>query len=498
VIIVQANVQNNVLKSGKVNPCYPGYKNASGKGRIHNEKDDTIIALNSFQINLRGKKKKKFYHEIIFVIKVINQLKKCVRGSLRSQRWIQESQISTSFLKRFCQHLPLASVARSTKEMLSLTIYLMLLRQNIESNPGMNDRKSTTITIVTFNCNGLREQNKLKRLLLKVSPIVKKGGIVLLQETHLTDTKYLSLIWKDSFASNCVRTNSAGVLVLFSNNYKIVEESKDVEGRSITLALKSDINKIIISNSYFPNDHKISINFAESVYLNILEMQHKYPEYQTIAAGDYNACLNLNDSLNRNRSNSKKCLAETIKNNNKITNLEDSYRAMHKDGGYTWRRRNCYSRLDYICISSNLLGALERAEQDWSFENSDHAAVKITLKINTLTRGPGIPRVNTKILEDPKMLKQIEDEINIMMNQTDQSWNPHSKLEFFKVAVRSVLSSKVSETRKNLNSKIEELEEEFNQLSELKINVLHNNDPDHPSIKNNISTIDIAITSLRS
>ncbi len=128
VIIVQANVQNNVLKSGKVNPCYPGYENVSGKGRIHYEKDDAIIALNSFQINLRRKKKKKFYHEIIFVIKVINQLKKYVRGSLRSRRWIQEFQISTSFLKRFCQHLPLASVARSTKEMLSLTIYLMLLR----------------------------------------------------------------------------------------------------------------------------------------------------------------------------------------------------------------------------------------------------------------------------------------------------------------------------------------------------------------------------------
>jgi hypothetical protein len=162
-------------------------------------------------------------------------------------------------------------------------------------------------------------------------------------------------------------------------------------------------------------------------------MQHKYPEYQTIAAGDYNVCLKKNDSLNRNRSNVEECLADTIVNNNKITNLVDSYRSMHKDGGYTWKRGTCYSRLDYIFISNELLSSLNKAEQNWAYEASDHAALSISIKQNnTVTKGPGIIKVNTKILENPSTVSIIKNEVKLMMEQIDESWNPHAKLEFLR------------------------------------------------------------------
>jgi hypothetical protein len=74
----------------------------------------------------------------------------------------------------------------SNTQILSLTIYKTLLMQNDESNPGMN--KKDTFSIVTFNCNGLGDRKKLKRLLIKLEPIVNRGGIIFLQETHLTDT----------------------------------------------------------------------------------------------------------------------------------------------------------------------------------------------------------------------------------------------------------------------------------------------------------------------
>ncbi len=50
-------------------------------------------------------------------------------------------------------------------------------------------------------------------------------------------------------------------------------------------------------------------------------------------------------------------------------------------------------------------------------------------------RGPGIVKVNTKILDDPVAALQIAVEIEEMMSQTDDSWNPHAKLEFLKVAI---------------------------------------------------------------
>jgi hypothetical protein len=166
------------------------------------------------------------------------------------------------------------------------------------------------------------------------------------------------------------------------------------------------------------------------MYLKILELQHKYPNYLTIAAGDYNVCMKPNDSLKRLVSNSEKCLLETKENNNKITNLVDAYRLKNKDGGFTWNRGTCYSRLDYIFISAPLSQFVVKANHDWTFENSDLAAVLITLKENNnITRGPGITKINTAVLDDPKLVKQIENEINIMMNQADNSWNPHKKLE---------------------------------------------------------------------
>ena len=41
----------------------------------------------------------------------------------------------------------------------------------------------------------------------------------------------------------------------------------------------------------------------------------------------------------------------------------------------------------------------------------------------------------TKILEDPAVVPQIGEEIEEMMSQTDDSWDPHLRLESLKVAI---------------------------------------------------------------
>ena len=367
----------------------------------------------------------------------------------------------------------------SLNKILSLIIYLELLKQNVESNPGMNTRKenSVTIPIITYNCNGLGDKKKLKRLLFKVGPKVEKGAIVLLQETHLKDTKFFEMIWKHNFVSNCKSTNSAGVIILYNKNYEITDKYCDEEGRNIIIAIENDDTKLIISNAYFPNDHKIAILFAEKMYLKLLEFQHNLPEYQTISGGDFNACISSNDSVNRNSSTTETFLSDTICSNNRITNLVDAYRFLHKDGGFTWKRGNCYSRLDYLFISAPLLSKLVKAENNWAFETSDHAAVQIKLKVEKgPIRGPGIVKVNVNVLDNPKIAKQIEEEIEIMMQQTDQTWSPHTKLEFLKVVIRSVFANKTGEIRKNINLEIDELEEEINQMEQFKLEIINAGD----------------------
>ena len=355
--------------------------------------------------------------------------------------------------------------------MVSLTIYLLLLQQNVERNPG----PKASIPIITYNTNGLGSRDKLKRLLSKLDPLVNAGGIVMLQETHIRDPVYLKMAWKNKFAMNCVSTNSAGLLTLYNDQFKLIEEYSDNKGRVLLLAIKKDDEKFIVVNAYYPNDHKISLEFSNNLYEKILKFQQQYPDFDTIYAGDLNMCISKEeDSLNRNRSISEDILAKLIVENNKVIDVTDAYRKIKVNSGYTWKRGNCYSRLDYIFVSKAISHRIISATLDWAFEASDHAAVVVNLSTAETPKGPGLIKVNTKILEDPETTKQIGRELEEMMNQSDPGWNPHKKLEFLKVCIRSVFALKVSENKFRLSKLISEKEDELNQLEALKVESLEN------------------------
>jgi hypothetical protein len=158
--------------------------------------------------------------------------------------------------------------------MISITIFLLLLCQGVESNPG----PSLSTEILTYNCNGLGDQRKLRRLLTKLDKKVNKGAIIFLQETHIVNSAYLDAIWKNKYLSNGRRTNAAGVMILFNEKYEIKYEFRDNEGRQIIAVLNYDGKNTIIANAYFPNDHKEGINFAEDMYRRILEVQAQWVE----------------------------------------------------------------------------------------------------------------------------------------------------------------------------------------------------------------------------
>jgi exonuclease III len=380
----------------------------------------------------------------------------------------------------------------SSTIILSLTIDLDLLRQTIEPNPG-EMKTNPDLTIVSYNCTGLGERSKLKRLMTKLNSIVTKGGIVLLQETHIVDTKYLEMIWKHNFVSNGFRTNSAGVIILFHREMKIHDVYRDKNGRTIVAALENDEDKFIVVNSYFPNNHKDAINFAEDVYVKILEFQTMYPNHITFFGGDLNMCSNLNDCLNRNISNSEKLLAAVVDENNDITNLVYAYRHVNKKEGYTWRRGLIMSRLDHIFVSNSITPLITSASTDWALEASDHAAVIIQItKPDSFRIGPGSTKVNLRILENPEIAKQVEVEIVDMMNQAQKEWDPHKKLEFLKVTIRSVIASKTSEIRSEIKKEIVDKQYAANQLVEMKVKLLKNNHLDEVVKQERLNAIDLA------
>ncbi len=87
----------------------------------------------------------------------------------------------------------------STIIILSLIIKSLLVRQNVEINPGpqVNEPKTTpNLSIITFNCNGLGNCQKMRRILTKCSKLINQNTIIMLQETHLADAKSIEQYWK--------------------------------------------------------------------------------------------------------------------------------------------------------------------------------------------------------------------------------------------------------------------------------------------------------------
>ena len=72
------------------------------------------------------------------------------------------------------------------------------------------------------------------------------------------------------------------------------------------------------------------------------------------------------------------------------------------------------------------------------------------------------------MLDDPIKLMAVKIEIKNMLAQIPETWDPHKKLEFLKVALRTVISEAVGKSRKIIRTDIEDLEKLVNEMHELK------------------------------
>ncbi len=358
----------------------------------------------------------------------------------------------------------------------------LLLRGGIEPNPGPQSQNCPGPTsspkfldIVSYNCNRLGDVHKLKRVLDKSSRVTNKGGIVMLQETHITNDVSVLPNYKGYFSINGYKSNSAGVMTLLGPEYVELFSYKDDKGRQLHLVVQKGEDKYLIVNVYYPNDHRISLAFADSVYTKILEILNSYPDVAVIVGDDFNACMTNQDFLNRNKLTPEITLTNSNKHLNDTCSLIDSYRHLNQDPGFTWSRGDCFSRLDYLFISKHLTSNLVKARIDWAFDKSDHGALITTLKLNPeIRKGPGIVKVNPDILDDLLKREQIRDELVFLINQIPDHWNGHLKLEYLKMTLRSTISKYNGVKRAELVDEITSIELSLNDIETLRQKVIQN------------------------
>jgi len=335
---------------------------------------------------------------------------------------------------------------------------------DIESNPGP---KYHIVSVKSYNVRGLKNKLKLKRVLNTCHKEISQnnGSIIFLQETHLeeNDRVTLDMMWRHSYVSSPGTNRQCGCLILFDTAWEVIRKEIDIEGRLGIVILKRFDRYFTFTNVYAPNDHNLT--YFSNVFNKIIELQTEFPESINVIAGDFNLVLEEEDSINRLTTNTESQTRSFIKRNLARLGLLDSYRIKHKKEGFTWARNNCMSRLDMIFASEELCSGLQSSEVKWSFDDSDHAMIESNFAVQAnFDRGPGISRVNTEILDDKFSLEQIKEELELLLNQIPDYWNPHVKLDFVKSSIRSVISMVAGKKKRAQNFEHEAIVEQLNIL----------------------------------
>ena len=368
--------------------------------------------------------------------------------------------------------------------------YKLLMSGDVEENPGPNtpdDGGSTNnspdprvkshdhLEVITYNCRGLKEYKKLKRVINTFAGIIKKRplSIMFLQETHLgtESINKIKVMWRGNFTLSPGEGGSRGCITLIDKRWVIEEQFESLDGRMACTVMSCEQLAVIAINVYAPNDHDISC--FDALFDKLLELKDKYPEHMITAAGDLNIVLDQHcDSINRQVTKNELISSKLVRDNLRVLELVDSFRKIESKGGYTWTRGNVFSRLDYIITSKNLGELVTKVRTDWAFDKSDHAAVIVTFSIPKINiRGPGLIRVNADILKVDHVKSEFLARLNEGISDIPASWDPHKRLEFVKVLTRGILAELAGKEKR-----VEEIEflATCDQLNRLKTNYANN------------------------
>ena len=73
------------------------------------------------------------------------------------------------------------------------------------------------------------------------------------------------------------------------------------------------------------------------------------------------------------------------------------------------------------------------------------------------------------MLNNPVNLTAAKIGINKMLSQIPPKWDPHQRLEYLKMTIRSVIAGLVNRSRNELREQISELEQNLNNMLALEI-----------------------------
>ena len=154
--------------------------------------------------------------------------------------------------------------------------------------------------ICTLNVKGLGDFKKRSQILHWLKENNYK--ICFLQEVHCKsdDTVKWAKYWNSDIFLSGNSSNSAGIAILLSGEYTVVEYEEILTGRLQALTLEINDVEITLINVYGPNNN-------DNVFFDKLENTLvKYNDKTLIIGGDFNTVLNIDLDKKNGRAETNK------------------------------------------------------------------------------------------------------------------------------------------------------------------------------------------------
>jgi len=337
-------------------------------------------------------------------------------------------------------------------------ILLLLLCGDVELNPGpfLNNKK---LVLMTQNCRGLNNVSKLKEIINRKKRLVKRDFFILAtQETYLIDESSLNWCGKYVF-SKAESTHSAGCITFLPDTVKVIE-SKDIDERghghfAVVEGLGEKLT--IIGNIYAPVRSLVSQqeDFYEAVSKLIEEMESKYILYEPnlIIMGDFNIPFEPEMTKSAPEKARALALSEYFSSLGLIDCWKKDDTRITLKGGQ--------SRLDRI-LYRTYEDVAETIGIDWTFTASDHCLVSLVLedkiRQNKTRRVTSLPIYILNIAEEKS---KIMDGLNEFHQMINDNWGAHTKLEFLKTGLRTVVGEVIKLRNRKEREELEKIQTEL-------------------------------------
>jgi len=168
----------------------------------------------------------------------------------------------------------------------------------------------------------------------------------------------------------------------------------------------------------------------------------------------------------RIRNRAEVSISERLKEKFLEHNLEDHWN--EQDLTPTWTNGKSVSQLDRILTRG--LYDLKAIKSEWSISTSDHSMVTITREASIQL--PHLARLDTRWLTVDNFVLELKSKLISAEDQILNHWDPHTKLDYMKMSLRSAASNLIGERKKKEKQKEEMIDEEI----EIAMDIFINND----------------------